>query len=160
MIVLKNVSIQDIPIIQSLANKIWNEHYTSIIGEAQIKYMLGLFYNEKSLSEQMSYGQVFYLIEKEGLVGGFLSITAKNEEEFFIHKFYIDLRGKGMGKKVFEMLFTLFPKTKIVRLNVNKHNFKSINFYFKLGFQIENMAVFEIGNGYVMDDFMMVWNEK
>jgi diamine N-acetyltransferase len=157
MISLKNASVQDIPSIQHLAAKIWAEHYTPIIGEAQIDYMLGLFYSEKSLSAQMSEGQKFYLIENEGLIEGFLSVTVKNDEEFFIHKFYVDARGRGMGKKVFEMLLGLFPKTKTIRLNVNKHNFKSINFYFKLGFQIENTAVFEIGNGYVMDDFRMVW---
>jgi diamine N-acetyltransferase len=157
MISLKNASVQDIPSIQQLAAKIWAEHYTPIIGEAQIDYMLGLFYSEKSLSAQMSEGQVFYLIENEGLIEGFLSVTIKDEEEFFIHKFYVDARGKGMGKKVFEMLLSFSPQTKTIRLNVNKHNFKSINFYFKLGFQIENTAVFDIGNGYVMDDFRMVW---
>lgn len=157
MIFLKNATVQDIPTIQSLAQKIWEEHYVPFIGKAQIDYMLERFYNKDYLATQMSEGQDFYLLENEGLVAGFLSLTIKNEDEFFIHKFYIDARGKGVGKKVFETLLGIFPKTKIIRLNVNKHNFKAINFYFKIGFQIENTAVFDIGNGYAMDDFMMVW---
>lgn len=150
---------QDIPTVQQLAEKIWNEHYVPFIGEAQINYMLGLFYNEESLSKQISEGQKFYLIENEGVIAGFLGITPKSEKEFFINKFYVDARGKGIGKNVFTALLLLYPNTEIIRLNVNKHNFKAINFYFKMGFQIENTAVFDIGNNYIMDDFMMIWKK-
>ena len=159
MLKIKSATNQDIPIIQQLAEKIWNEHYVPFIGEAQINYMLGLFYNEESLSKQMSEGQIFYLIENEGFMSGFLGVTLKSEAEFFINKFYVDARGKGIGKNVFTSLLALYPETEIIRLNVNKHNFKSINFYFKRGFQIENTAVFDIGNNYVMDDFMMIWKK-
>ena len=159
MLKIKSATIQDIPIVQQLAKKIWNEHYVPFIGEAQINYMLGLFYSEESLSKQMSEGQNFYLIENEGVTAGFLGVTPKSDVEFFINKFYVDARGKGIGKNVFTALLALYPNTEIIRLNVNKHNFKSINFYFKMGFQIENTAVFDIGNNYVMDDFMMIWKK-
>ena len=159
MLKIKSATNQDIPIIQQLAEKIWNEHYVPFIGEAQINYMLPLFYSEESLGKQMSEGQNFYLIENEGVIAGFLGITLKTETEFFINKFYVDARGKGIGKNVFTALLALYPDTEIIRLNVNKYNFKSINFYFKLGFQIENTAVFDIGNNYVMDDFMMIWKK-
>ena len=159
MLKIKSATTQDIPIVQQLAEKIWNEHYVPFIGEAQINYMLALFYNEESLSKQMSEGQDFYLIENDELIVGFLGVTPKSSVEFFINKFYVDARGKGIGKNVFTALLALYPNTEIIRLNVNKHNFKSINFYFKMGFQIENTAIFDIGNNYVMDDFMMIWKK-
>jgi hypothetical protein len=40
---------------------------------------------------------------------------------------------------------------------VNRQNYKAINFYFKLGFKIQTVADFDIGNGYVMNDFVMVF---
>jgi ribosomal protein S18 acetylase RimI-like enzyme len=40
-------------------------------------------------------------------------------------------------------------------LTVNRQNFKAINFYFKNGFVIDEVADFEIGNGFVMNDFVM-----
>ena len=46
-----------------------------------------------------------------------------------------------------------------VRLTVNRQNFKSVNFYFKNGFTIERVADFDIGNGYVMNDFVMMWKK-
>ena len=56
-----------------------------------------------------------------------------------------------------ELLKLLKPEE--LRLTVNRQNFKSINFYFKNGFKIEQVADFDIGNGYVMNDFVMVWRK-
>jgi ribosomal protein S18 acetylase RimI-like enzyme len=39
-------------------------------------------------------------------------------------------------------------------LQVNKAN-KAKNFYLKLGFEIREEAVFDIGNGFIMDDYIM-----
>ena len=44
-----------------------------------------------------------------------------------------------------------------IRLQVNRQNFKAINFYFKAGFKIEKVADFDIGDGYFMNDFIMIW---
>jgi hypothetical protein len=38
-------------------------------------------------------------------------------------------------------------------------NVASINFYFKNGFKIEKWADFEIGNGYEMNDYIMLWKQ-
>ena len=52
-----------------------------------------------------------------------------------------------------ELTNLLKPKT--YTLTVNRQNYKSINFYFKNGFIINEIADFDIGNGYVMNDFVM-----
>jgi ribosomal protein S18 acetylase RimI-like enzyme len=43
-----------------------------------------------------------------------------------------------------------------VRLNVNRQNYKSINFYFKLGFKIEKVVDIDLDKGYQMNDFIML----
>jgi diamine N-acetyltransferase len=50
----------------------------------------------------------------------------------------------------------LIPDTSELRLTVNRKNFKAINFYFKNGFIIESVKDFDIGNGYLMEDFVML----
>jgi diamine N-acetyltransferase len=157
---LKIAKKTDISTVQSLAKKIWQEHYVPFIGQAQIDYMLGKFYTNESLLQQIADGQMFYLIDNEDIVSGFVAVSRKEDATYFIHKFYIDGRGKGLGTKVFEDILSLHPDATTFRLTVNKHNYKSINFYFKIGFIIENTAVFDIGNGFVMDDFVMVWQRK
>ena len=53
MIELIKANIQDIPIIYSLALKIWNHHYVPIVGQEQVDYMLGKIYSTEGLTEQM-----------------------------------------------------------------------------------------------------------
>jgi ribosomal protein S18 acetylase RimI-like enzyme len=61
----------------------------------------------------------------------------------------------GIGAKVFEQILEFVKENKKISLQVNRKNFKSINFYFKQGFTIEYVKDFEIGNGYLMEDFIM-----
>jgi ribosomal protein S18 acetylase RimI-like enzyme len=41
-------------------------------------------------------------------------------------------------------------------LQVNKDN-KAVEFYKKVGFHIEKEALFDIGHGFVMDDYIMAY---
>ena len=152
----------DIPLITQLAYKIWHQHYVPIIGQEQVTYMLHKMYDAASLQEQMdAKGQRFYLIRDESARDlGFVSVSGETGPELFIHKFYIDqdIAGKGLGSQVFGLLLELY-KPQLARLTVNRQNYKSINFYFKNGFVIEKVADFDIGEGYVMNDFVMVWKK-
>jgi diamine N-acetyltransferase len=152
----------DIHEIGALASLIWNQHYPSIISQTQIDYMLNMMYREESLKEQMDLKKhVFYLIKSVNRSIGFLSVHLEKEETWFMNKFYIHQQeaAKGIGSKVFKLLIEKINPKKIT-LTVNRQNFKSINFYFKNGFVIERVADFDIGNGYLMNDFVMVWEKK
>jgi RimJ/RimL family protein N-acetyltransferase len=158
MPILKLATTSDIPIIYKLAEKIWYDHYLTIITAEQIEYMLHKFYSPAALEKLMKDGQIFYLIqdEKESSIG-YLAITQNQPDFWFMNKFYIrtDLQGKGFGAEVLK-LWEVKANPKELSLQVNRKNFKSINFYFKSGFTIKEVADFDIGNGYSMDDFIMV----
>ncbi len=147
----------DLAQIAHLAHKIWNIHYPPIVGQAQVDYMLYKFYALPALQQQVAEGQQFYLIENEGQNIGFIALTLKENNHLFINKFYIDntQQGKGLGKQVFEEIKKLFPQIIYFTLTVNRQNFTAINFYFKIGFTIKEVSDFDIGNGYVMNDFVM-----
>jgi diamine N-acetyltransferase len=149
----------DIPQIAALAEKIWKQHYPSIIGDEQVAYMLGLMYSAASLREQMTAkGQQFFFVNRNGARCGFIAVEKKSGGELFISKFYIDqeIAGKGIGTAALKALIEFF-RPALMRLTVNRQNFKAINFYFKNGFTIERVADFDIGEGFVMNDFVMVW---
>lgn len=161
MIKLINADKQDIPIIYSLALKIWNHHYVPIVGQEQVDYMLGNIYSTEGLTEQMTIKHhQFYLLVLDERPVGFLSVSG--EEDMFIHKFYIDqdLQGRGYGAEVFHQLCSLYSSVQSFTLTVNRSNYKSINFYFKLGFKIDHIDDFDIGQGYFMNDFIMKWERK
>jgi len=155
---------KDIPVIQQLANEIWWKHYPPIIGFKQVQYMLDKFYSTSSILDQMkNQNHHFFLIQLNNKNVGFVSISEENKKKkrFFIHKFYIlsNKANKGIGTKVFKKLFSIF-NPKEVRLTVNRQNYKAINFYFKNKFVIEKVADFDIGNGFYMNDFVMVWKKE
>ena len=155
---------KDIKKIAKLATRIWNQHYPDIIGRKQTDYMLNLLYSERALRDQLFpkgitvKKQDYYLINFQDTSVGFLSTHRENKGECFINKFYIDQTNaaKGIGTLVFEKLQELI-KPKKIRLTVNRKNYKSINFYFKLGFKIESIVDIDIGNNFVMNDFIMIW---
>jgi GNAT superfamily N-acetyltransferase len=148
----------DIDLITQLAIKIWNAHYVSIIGQKQVDYMLNWMYSAESLLDQMIVKKhQFYLIRNENQAIGFFSFSTQNNKDYFIHKFYIDqqISNTGIGSKSLNYLIEVVnPKS--LTLTVNRSNFKSINFYFKNKFKIDKVEDFDIGNGYVMNDFVMV----
>lgn len=158
---LKQTGSNDIETIAKLAYVIWNQHYPAIIGQQQVDYMLSLMYSSSGLREQMEVKHHrFYLIEVANENSGFISVNEEKEGEWFLNKFYVDQTraGKGIGTKVFELIKEFLKPSKVT-LTVNRGNYKTINFYFKLGFVIEKTAVFDIGNGYTMDDFIMTWKK-
>lgn len=160
---LQRATEQDIPLIRELAHRIWWAHYPDIISNEQIAYMLEQGYSETSLLQQISHpGQSFWLVKTEDAVAGFVAISQKAPGSYFIHKFYLDntQRGLGVGAAAFQALLEQYPDLEEVRLNVNRRNYKSVNFYFKVGFVIAGCMDTPFGDGYVMDDFEMRYRQK
>jgi diamine N-acetyltransferase len=160
MIMIHRATIADITTIKALAERVWWAHYPDIISPEQITWMLSEWYNEAALLAQMQdEGHEFWLVpdHTNGTIVGYISISRKPDGTYYLHKFYMDGRGQGLGAKAFEALIGQYPDLRELRLNVNRRNFKSVNFYFKVGFRIESWMDLQVGEGFVMDDFVMVW---
>ncbi|WP_083572246.1 GNAT family N-acetyltransferase [Flavobacterium johnsoniae] len=161
MISISEAGLNDIKTIQEITNITWPITYGEILSQAQLDYMLGLFYSDEALSKQIeNKEQLFYLISDSESMIGFIGIEHryKNEAVTKIHKIYLlpETQGKGYGKKVFEFIeeLALENNSKQLLLNVNRFN-TALNFYKKLGFEIKETVDIEIGNGYLMEDYVM-----
>ncbi len=160
--VLRTARFDELASIAAMAKRIWNVHYLPIIGQVQVDYMLELMYSESALQQQVRDGQVFYIGAFDGKDVGYVSVSKKETGVYFLHKFYIEtaIQGKGLGKLFFEELLKNYVDLNTFYLTVNRKNFKSINFYFKLGFVIEEVKDFDIGSGFLMEDFVMRWQKR
>jgi RimJ/RimL family protein N-acetyltransferase len=141
-----------------MAETIWLHHYPSIIGMDQTRYMLEHNYSHASLQDQAAKGQEFYWIcDDRNNEIGFIGVSESTDDSAFIHKFYIlpEAQGQGAGKAAFQFLSDLYPTIRRFELQVNRQNYKSINFYFSVGFRIVRVADFDIGGGWQMNDFIM-----
>ncbi|MDY3195381.1 MAG: GNAT family N-acetyltransferase [Paracholeplasma sp.] len=148
---------EDIRRISKMASSIWKETYQPILKENQISYMLEKFLSVKSIKEQINQGYQYYLL-KEEKTAGFASILNR-EEDLFLSKLYVyeAQRSKGVGKKFIDYLKSL---EKPIVLTVNKQNQKAIEFYQKEGFLIIEELVTDIGNNFVMDDYVMRYTNE
>lgn len=149
---------KDISIIQALAHEIWNDHYPAIIGQEQVDYMLNRMYAAAPMLKQMESGQQFFLVTNDETPIGFASIENKAQGKYFLNKCYIKTNGQraGAGSYVINAILAHYADCRELRLQVNRQNYKAINFYFKMGFVIEQVADFDIGDGYFMNDFIML----
>ncbi|MFA5319556.1 MAG: GNAT family N-acetyltransferase [Candidatus Omnitrophota bacterium] len=146
--------------IEKLAWEIWREHYSPIIGPAQVDYMLRRFQSVSALNAQMRSGYQYYLLRLEGKVSGYLGmLPERHNERLFLSKIYIRAacRGKGYGRKSLEFTEALAGGMglKKVSLTVNKGNSGAIKAYINCGFNISGPVVTDIGNGFIMDDYLM-----
>jgi len=150
---------EQLPIVQELANKIWPPTFKSILAAEQIEYMLDMMYSMDSLEKQLESNRVFLLAEEGNHFVGFASYELNFEKaKTKIHKLYVlpETQGKGVGRRLIDFItqIAVSNQNHTLHLTVNKYN-KAKDFYLKNGFEITEEAVFDIGNGYIMDDYLM-----
>ena len=149
----------DIPLLRDLAQHIWRECYPQIISVEQIEFMLGWMYGEEEIRRQLRAGVTWEIVEDEGAAIGFLSFSVEADGRVKLHKMYVlpERQRGGIGQKLLthacEQARELGARE--VWMQVNKRNQPAIGAYLKAGFRIEKEAVFEIGGGFVMDDYVM-----
>ncbi|MBL0911413.1 MAG: GNAT family N-acetyltransferase [Bacteroidia bacterium] len=157
---IRRASKNDVPLIRRLAEIIWREHYPAIIGTEQVEYMLQRMYSEFELERQIGEGQVFYICHINNEALGFFSVQVKEDGSGFIPKFYLarEQRGRGVAAAMMNeaLRYLSAHGCKEVRLQVNRMNIRPLNFYFKQGFKIEKAADLDIGDGFFMNDFIML----
>jgi ribosomal protein S18 acetylase RimI-like enzyme len=147
--------------IRAIAKEVWPIAYGTILSEIQLDYMMEMMYSIDSLQLQANSKNHHFILAKEnGDTLGFASFELNYSEtkKTKIHKIYIlsTQQGKGIGKKLIDYIHTESKShhQKAMLLNVNKYN-SAQDFYKKLGFCIDYEEVIDIGNGYVMDDYVM-----
>ncbi|KAB1068699.1 GNAT family N-acetyltransferase [Tamlana haliotis] len=149
--------------IASLAEVVWREHYIPIVGKAQVDYMLEKFQSSEAIKNQVESDFLYYLVSYNNKPVGYFAIM-KEAEALFLSKFYIlsDFRGRGIGKKAMRLIEAKALEFQLnkIRLTVNIHNTNAIKAYEKLGFKTLGPLVADIGNGFVMDDYEMVFGVK
>lgn len=169
----------DTATIQRIAYATWPDTFGSILSESQIEYMLQRMYSTASILRQLDEGHRYHLLlvqdddpmypdggehytrlqgQRYRAVGyvsheiDYLPGTTK------IHKLYVlpGSQGKGYGRLLIERVERWARKEgqQRLRLDVNYQN-PAVAFYERLGFDKLGRHDTEIGNGYLMEDWVM-----
>ena len=144
--------------VYAVAEPIWEQYYTPIIGEEQVEYMIEKFLSPDAIVEQINSGYEYFLFSYDYTFAGFAGIH-EEDGKLFLSKLYVDeeFRGKGIGKHMFQKFVEIckMRNLKGIWLTCNRHNTDTLAVYEHLGFMKVREEVADIGNGYVMDDYIL-----
>jgi len=161
MIELITASQVHLPEIKRIAYETWPATFGAILSEKQIAYMLDWMYSIPSLTSQIEEkGHVFILAQEGDEYLGYVSyeLNYNGLPKTKIHKIYLlpASQGKGVGALLINHVGEIATENqnKALLLNVNRYN-KAVGFYEKMGFNIVGNETIDIGDGFLMDDFMM-----
>ncbi|MFO0695104.1 MAG: GNAT family N-acetyltransferase [Polyangiales bacterium] len=150
----------DLALVRTLAEVIWREHYPSILEVAQVDYMLERMYAPTVLERELGEGIAFDLAYVDERPVGYASYGPSGRpHEWKLHKLYVLATERGLGRGA-AMLERVEQRARAagartVVLQVNKRNVVAIRAYERAGYRIRQAATFDIGGGYVMDDYVM-----
>ena len=158
---LRVIPVSNIELVYSLsavADEIWHDHFVPIIGEAQVDYMLEKFLSPDALVKQINSGYQYYLFSYEYTFAGFAGVHKENAS-LFLSKLYVhkDFRGKGIASYMFKQFIEMCKKNCLdkIWLTCNRRNTNTLEIYKHWGFETVREEATDIGNGFVMDDYIM-----
>ena len=146
--------------VAELAREIWQQHFTPIIGAAQVEYMLNKFQSSKAIASQLDDGWEYYMAIREKEHVGYTGLVPNVlEKKMLLSKIYVksSARGHGVGNQI----LTFVEATSRTRgfdtvwLTVNRFNDSTVEWYIRHGFIIVDEVKKDIGGGFFMDDFIM-----
>lgn len=154
--------LQQLVRVRKIASCIWPETFCSILSPEQIAYMMEMMYAPSVMEEEMKKGIHFtLLLTPEGEDAGYMVTGPAPEEEgaFMLHKLYLLSRyhGKGWGSAMLRYVEKMGKERgyRKLTLHVNRKNIRAYKCYCRNGFTVERELCTPIGNGFVMDDFIM-----
>ena len=160
MIEIVSAQKQHIPAIKKLADYLWPKAFASILSAEQIRYMMEMMYSHDSLEKQMEEGHQYAIVREDDVDIGYVSyeINHNQSDRTKIHKLYIspEYQRHGFGKLMVDYVTqkAIEAKNHTIFLNVNKYNSGAIDFYKKHHFILIKEEQIDIGNGFIMDDFV------
>jgi GNAT superfamily N-acetyltransferase len=158
--VIRRASMDELPLISELAGRIWRAHYPAILKPAQIEYMLGWMYDVAQLHKDAERGVVYELVVVDGRAVGFCGYEPFPQDRCVkLHKLYLEVEqhGHGLGSLLLRHVEDETRRRGLAKvvLGVNRFNAKAIRAYQRNGYAIREELKTDIGQGYVMDDYIM-----
>ena len=159
MLTIRPVAAADIEPLRTLARTVWQATYSSLISQAQIDYMLADRYGAALIRAQLDDPQYAWLLAKsaDDLIG--FAHARMGGDICKLDKLYIhpDFQRRGIGRALLNDIraYARDHSATVLRLQVNRGNRAAIAAYQCYGFTLCEARVFDIGGGFVMDDYVM-----
>ncbi len=167
MLTLRDATLNDVALIRSLADGVWQATYADILSPEQIDYMFEMMYSHEHLTEQMrDKHHHFIIVMLDGEPCAYISIEPQGDSRYNFQKIYArrEVQGRGVGRYMIEQGIEWVrrceerlqpePHDITIELFVNRRN-KAVDFYRHMGFEIVDTRDHAIGNDFYMNDYIM-----
>ncbi len=160
--ILRQATLDDRALIRHIAIPTWKVTYGDILTDEQFAYMIEKMYSDDSIDQQMQSGHEFFIAynDDEAPVG-FMSLHSKDTDFYILEKLYVlpHAQGIGLGRFLIEQaeeyIRRRHPNQQVMlELNVNRNN-RAVEFYKRLGFNIDRLVDEYIGDGFYKNDYIM-----
>lgn len=150
----------EIEAVAQLARRIWQATYPALITQAQIDFMLADRYAASRIRQQLDDPRhAWWVTGMAGTPSGFAHALLGDHHDCKLDKLYVypGLQRRGLGRSMLEAVrvWAHHHHARCVRLQVNRGNVGALKAYEHYGFHIIESRVFDIGQGFVMDDHVM-----
>lgn len=144
--------------VADFADVVWHEYFPFLLTDEQIDYMVEKFQSFEAMKEQTKHQHyTYYQVLKDNEMIGYIGLKFE-PDRLFLSKLYLkkSARGNHYASQMFDFVFAQGRKQcyPSVYLTCNKKNTHSLDVYEKVGFSRVADEVTDIGNGFVMDDYV------
>ena len=157
---LHRLSLQEADAVADLARVTWQATYPALISQAQIDAMLADRYAADRIRAQLDDpGHAWWSAQQNPMLVGFAHALLDDGADCKLDKLYVhpDHQRQGIGAELLQAVQDWAKQQQAGRLwlQVNRGNTQAIAAYRRYGFRIVESRVFDIGDGFVMDDHVM-----
>lgn len=149
----------EVDVLIELAGAVWRKHYPEIITPEQIEYMLAQRYKAALVRQLMARGDLWLAARAGEELVGFAHGHTLQDGDYKLDKLYVhnDWQRHGIGGRLIDQVARHARAHGASRLllRVNRQNHNAIGAYLKHGFRVATLIVEEIGDGFIMDDYVM-----
>jgi diamine N-acetyltransferase len=158
-IIVGRLRASEVDMLIELAGAVWRAHYPGLITPEQIEYMLAERYKAPLVRQLMARGDLWLAARAGDELVGFAHGHALQDGDYKLDKLYVHnaWQRHGIGGRLIDAVARHAREHGAARLllRVNRRNQNAIGAYLKHGFQVATLIVEDIGNGYIMDDYVM-----
>lgn len=145
-------------LIEALARRIVPDFYAPFFERATAEYLVESGHTAAALTVQAGRGDRHFLIEGEGRPVGYFSLAGDGERVLLSH-FYVlrEYRGRGLGQLAMDFIDRQVTAMggRRIELFVLRQNSAAVGLYRKNGFAVAEEVLTRLGNGAVLEDFLM-----
>ena len=149
----------EVEAVSALARVVWQATYPALISQAQIEFMLADRYAAERIRAQLGDSRHAWWGAHAGEALAGFAHASSDDTGCKLDKLYVHPSSQrhGIGSALLATVqdWARAQHARRLWLQVNRGNAPAIAAYRKQGFRVVESRVFDIGNGFVMDDHVM-----